>query len=164
MVSTDGIADIPLQEDANKTNIFGYTVVPMLSSYQPTTIVVNPLTTQAAIAPDRTRVIFNDSSKAARTPAKTFPTSPTRVLRMKKGTRAIRFLPYSPQCSASNQEPSLRFASSNRAAAVRYRKIVNICFTTTCAKFLRLLMQRIITQSCRSPCNPESKCSGVRPR
>ncbi|WP_434661445.1 fimbria/pilus outer membrane usher protein [Klebsiella sp. MISC125] len=41
MVSTDGIADIPVQGDANKTNIFGYAVVPMISSYQPTTIAVN---------------------------------------------------------------------------------------------------------------------------
>lgn len=95
MVSTDGIADIPLQEDANKTNIFGYAVVPMLSSYQPIAIAVNPLTTQAAIAPDRTRVIFNDSSKAARTPAKTFPTSPTRV-EDEKGNKSDTFFAVLP--------------------------------------------------------------------
>lgn len=63
MVSTDGIADIPLQEDANKTNIFGYAVVPMLSSYQPTAIAVNPLTTQAAIAPDRIRSFLMTAAK-----------------------------------------------------------------------------------------------------
>lgn len=144
MVSTDGIADIPLQEDANKTNIFGYAVVPMLSSYQPIAIAVNPLTTQAAIAPDRIRVIFNDSSKAAslklENASKDLPYLAYSCIEDEKGNKSDTFLPYSPQCSASNQEPSLRFASSNRAAAVRYRKIVNLCFTTTCAKFLRLLM------------------------
>lgn len=41
MVSTDGIADIPVQGDINTTNHFGYAVVPMISSYQPTTVAVN---------------------------------------------------------------------------------------------------------------------------
>ncbi|ALR78102.1 fimbria/pilus outer membrane usher protein [[Enterobacter] lignolyticus] len=41
MVSTDGIADIPVQGDFNTTNHFGYAVVPMISSYQPTTVTVN---------------------------------------------------------------------------------------------------------------------------
>ncbi|MFV0263047.1 MAG: fimbria/pilus outer membrane usher protein [Kluyvera sp.] len=41
MVSTDGIADIPVQGNINTTNGFGYAVVPMLSSYQPTTVAVN---------------------------------------------------------------------------------------------------------------------------
>lgn len=41
MVSTDGIGDIPVQGDLNTTNRFGYAVVPMISSYQPTTVAVN---------------------------------------------------------------------------------------------------------------------------
>ncbi|HDT6544887.1 TPA: fimbrial biogenesis outer membrane usher protein [Kluyvera ascorbata] len=41
MVSTDGIADIPVQGNFNTTNRFGYAVVPMISSYQPTTVAVN---------------------------------------------------------------------------------------------------------------------------
>lgn len=41
LVSTDGIADIPVQGDINTTNAFGYAVVPMISSYQPTTVAVN---------------------------------------------------------------------------------------------------------------------------
>lgn len=41
IVSTDGIADIPVQGDFNATNRFGYAVVPMISSYQPTTVTVN---------------------------------------------------------------------------------------------------------------------------
>ncbi|POP49074.1 hypothetical protein CHU32_10880 [Superficieibacter electus] len=41
MVSTDGIADIPVAGDSDLTNRFGYAVVPMISSYQPTTIEVN---------------------------------------------------------------------------------------------------------------------------
>lgn len=41
MVSTDGIADIPVAGDSDYTNRFGYAVVPMISSYQPTTIAVN---------------------------------------------------------------------------------------------------------------------------
>lgn len=41
MVSTDGVADIPIQGNSDYTNIFGYAVVPMISSYQPSTIAVN---------------------------------------------------------------------------------------------------------------------------
>lgn len=41
MVSTDSIADIPVQGNFNTTNRFGYAVVPMISSYQPTTVSVN---------------------------------------------------------------------------------------------------------------------------
>ncbi|HGK4671862.1 TPA: fimbria/pilus outer membrane usher protein [Kluyvera georgiana] len=41
MVSTDGVADIPVQGDFNATNLFGYAVVPMIASYQPTTVAVN---------------------------------------------------------------------------------------------------------------------------
>lgn len=41
MVSTDGIGDIPIQDTFNTTNRFGYAVVPMISSYQPTTVAVN---------------------------------------------------------------------------------------------------------------------------
>lgn len=41
MVSTDGVADIPIQGSDNITNRFGYAVVPTLSSYQPSTVMVN---------------------------------------------------------------------------------------------------------------------------
>lgn len=41
MIGTDGVADIPVQGDSNRTNRFGYAVVPMISSYQPSTIAVN---------------------------------------------------------------------------------------------------------------------------
>lgn len=41
MVGADGVADIPVQGDSNRTNHFGYAVVPMISSYQPSTIAVN---------------------------------------------------------------------------------------------------------------------------
>jgi len=41
MVSTDGVAGIPVQGEFNSTNFLGYTVVPMVSSYQPSTIAVN---------------------------------------------------------------------------------------------------------------------------
>lgn len=41
MVSTDGVADIPVQGSYNLTNRFGFAVVPSLSSYQPSTVMVN---------------------------------------------------------------------------------------------------------------------------
>lgn len=41
MVSTNGIAGIPIDGNDDYTNTFGYAVVPMISSYQPTTIAVN---------------------------------------------------------------------------------------------------------------------------
>lgn len=41
MIGTDGVADIPVQGDSNRTNRLGYAVVPMISSYQPSTIAVN---------------------------------------------------------------------------------------------------------------------------
>ncbi|CAD5352380.1 MULTISPECIES: fimbria/pilus outer membrane usher protein [Citrobacter] len=41
MIGADGIADIPVQGDINRTNSFGFAVVPMISSYQPSTIAVN---------------------------------------------------------------------------------------------------------------------------
>lgn len=41
MIGADGIADIPVQSDINRTNSFGFAVVPMISSYQPSTIAVN---------------------------------------------------------------------------------------------------------------------------
>ncbi len=41
MISTDGIADIPVNGDNDYTNRFGYAVVPMISSYQPTTVAIN---------------------------------------------------------------------------------------------------------------------------
>ncbi|MCV5191106.1 fimbria/pilus outer membrane usher protein, partial [Escherichia coli] len=41
MVSTDGVADIPVQGNLDYTNHFGIAVVPLISSYQPSTVAVN---------------------------------------------------------------------------------------------------------------------------
>ncbi|WP_167852471.1 fimbria/pilus outer membrane usher protein [Escherichia sp. E4694] len=41
MVSTDGVADIPIQGNLDYTNRFGIAVVPFVSSYQPSTVAVN---------------------------------------------------------------------------------------------------------------------------
>lgn len=41
MIDTDGVADVPVQGDFNRTNLLGYAVVPMAGSYQPTSIAVN---------------------------------------------------------------------------------------------------------------------------
>lgn len=41
MVSTDGVADIPVQGNLDYTNHFGIAVVPVISSYQPSTVAVN---------------------------------------------------------------------------------------------------------------------------
>lgn len=38
MVSTDGVADIPVQGNLDYTNHFGIAVVPLISSYQPSTV------------------------------------------------------------------------------------------------------------------------------
>lgn len=41
MVDTDGVAGVPVQGELNQTNRLGYTVVPMVSSYLPSTLSVN---------------------------------------------------------------------------------------------------------------------------
>lgn len=41
MVSTDGVANIPVQGNLDYTNHFGIAVVPLISSYQPSTVAVN---------------------------------------------------------------------------------------------------------------------------
>ncbi|CAH6661394.1 fimbria/pilus outer membrane usher protein [Pseudocitrobacter vendiensis] len=41
MIDTDGVSDVPVQGDFNRTNLLGYAVVPMAGSYQPTSIAVN---------------------------------------------------------------------------------------------------------------------------